>query len=137
MAPGAAWIVDDILADADARAVTPRAVRFAGNVEPPRAEHFLAEPARPRSNSDRRRRRPHIVSSVRQCLGARSGYPARATADPLRRDRRDRGERWRLDARDLGDAGSSPAILPPPGAHRRALVGSDGRAGDQILFTVK
>ena len=46
------------------------------------------------------------------------------------------GGRWRLDTRDLGRADTSPAILPPPGTHRLTLVAADGRALDQVLFTV-
>ena len=224
MVPGAAWIVDDILADADARAVTfgldsalrlpfwaaaktgtskamrdnwcvgftdrftvavwvgnaegdsmtrvsgtsgaapvwreimlalhrdrpgrapqrvwqveTRAVRFAGNVEPRRAEHFLAGTGQATlEQAPAAARRPHIVSPV-----SGSVYALDPDIPPARQLIRfaaigaTAGERWRLDARDLGDAGSSPAILPPPGAHRLALVGSDGRAEDQILFTVK
>jgi penicillin-binding protein 1C len=46
-------------------------------------------------------------------------------------------ERWRLDARDFGAAQANTAMLPPPGRHRLALIGEDGRAVDQILFTVR
>jgi hypothetical protein len=29
------------------------------------------------------------------------------------------------------------AMMPPPGAHRLTLIGQDGRAVDEILFTVR
>jgi len=115
-----------------------RAIRFANGVEPPRAEHFVVgsgqemlEPAPPAA------RRPHIVSPVSGAVYAldpdippahqRIRFAATGAVS---------GERWRLDAQDLGDAETSPHILPPPGAHRLALIGADGRLVDQILFTV-
>ena len=224
MAPGAAWIVSDILADADARAVTfgidsalrlpfwaaaktgtskamrdnwcigftdrftvavwvgnaegdsmtrvsgtsgaapvwreimlalhrdqpgraprpiagveTRPVRFSAAVEPPRAEYFLAGTSQTMlDQAPPAARRPHIVSPV-------SGAVYALDPDiPVSRQRirfaaagAGGGERWRLDAHDLGDAGSSPAILPSPGAHRLLLLASDGRPVDQVLFTVR
>ena len=131
--------------DAPGRAPAPpagtetRTIRFAGGVEPARTEHFIAgsaqpilEPAPPAA------RRPHIVSPVSGAVYAldpdippahqRIRFASAGTAS---------GERWRLDAHDLGDAATSPAIFPPPGVHRLALVAIDGRVVDQILFTVR
>jgi len=119
--------------------IEARAVRFAGNVEPPRIDFFLAgtgqgilEQAPPVA------RRPHIVSPVSGAVYALDpDIPADRQRIRFAAIGAVAGERWRLDARDLGDAGTSPAILPPPGAHRLTLVGSDGRAQDQVLFTVR
>jgi len=119
--------------------VEARAVRFAGNVEPPRTDFFLAgtgqtmlEQAPPAA------RRPHIVSPVSGAVYALDpDIPADRQRIRFAAIGAVAGERWRLDARDLGDAQTSPAILPPPGAHRLALIGSDGRAQDQVLFTVR
>jgi penicillin-binding protein 1C len=223
MAPGAAWIVSDILADADARAVTfgidsalrlpfwaaaktgtskamrdnwcigytdrftvavwvgnaegdsmtrvsgtsgaapvwreimlalhrdepgraparvagieTRSVRFSATVEPPRVEYFLAGTSQRRlDQAPPAARRPHIVSPI-------SGAVYALDPDiPVSRQRirfaatgATRGERWRLDAHDLGDVGSTSAILPSLGAHRLLLLASDGRPVDQVLFTV-
>jgi penicillin-binding protein 1C len=82
-------------------------------------------------------RRPHIVSPV-------SGAVYALDPDiPVGRQRIrfvatgvTAGQRWRLDARDLGDAANTPAILPPPGVHHLTLIGADGQAQDRVLFTV-
>jgi len=119
--------------------VETRTVRFAGNVEPERAEHFLAGTSQTMlDQTPPAARRPHIVSPVSGAVYA---------LDPDIPSGRQRirfaaigsiaGGRWRLDARDLGRADTSPAILPPPGAHRLILVGADGRALDRVLFTVR
>jgi penicillin-binding protein 1C len=119
--------------------VETRMVRFAANVEPPRAEHFLAgtsqaalEQAPPAA------RRPHIVSPVSGAVYALDpDIPADRQRIRFTAIGATAGGHWRLDTHNLGDAATSPAILPPPGAHRLILVGADGRALDQVLFTVR
>ena len=224
MAPGAAWIVDDILADADARAVTfgldsalrlpfwaaaktgtskamrdnwcvgfsdrftvavwvgnaegdsmthvsgtsgaapvwreimlalhrdhpghapsplpqieTRMIHFADAVEPPRSEHFLAGTGQTLvARSPAAARRPHIVSPVSGSVYALDpDIPANHQRIRFAAVGVTSGARWRLDAHDLGVAGTNPAILPPPGTHRLALIASDGHAEDQVLFTVR
>jgi penicillin-binding protein 1C len=48
-----------------------------------------------------------------------------------------KGLRWRLDGRDLGDAGAGFMWKPVAGQHTLALVGQDGRAVDQVDFSVR
>ncbi|WP_420136818.1 penicillin-binding protein 1C [Sphingomonas sp.] len=119
--------------------VHARMVRFAGAVEPARPEYFLGNTGQTiLAQAPPAARRPHIVSPV-------SGSVYALDPDIPTAHQRIRfaavgvspGQRWRLDAHDLGDATETPTILPPPGAHRLALVGSDGKAADQILFTIK
>jgi penicillin-binding protein 1C len=118
--------------------VEARPVRFAANVEPPRVDYFLAgtgqamlEQAPPAA------RRPHIVSPVSGAVYALDpDIPANRQRIRFAAIGSTAGGRWRLDARDLGRADTSPAILPPPGTHRLTLVAADGRALDQVLFTV-
>jgi penicillin-binding protein 1C len=119
--------------------VEQQAIRFANGVEPPRADYFLAgtgqatlEEAPPAA------RRAHIVSPVSGAVYALDpDIPASRQRIRFAALGATRGERWRLDMRDLGDAGTNPLVLPSPGAHRLILVGSDGRARDQVLFTVR
>lgn len=126
-------------APAMVRQVHARMVRFAGAVEPARAEYFLGNTGQTiLAQAPATARRPHIVSPV-------SGSVYALDPDiPTGRQRIrfaavgvSAGQRWRLDRRDLGEATESPTILPPPGAHRLALIGRDGKAEDQILFTIK
>ena len=119
--------------------IEARAVRFAGNVEPPRTDFFLAGTGQTMlAQTPPAARRPHIVSPVSGAVYALDpDIPADRQRIRFAAVGVVAGERWRLDARDLGDAGTSPAILPPPGAHRLTLIGSDGRAQDQVLFTVR
>lgn len=120
-------------------AVEARAVHFAGGVEPARIDYFIAGTGQTMlEQAPAAARRPHIVSPVSGAVYA---------LDPDIPGDRQRirfaaigatgGEHWRFDMRDLGDVSTSPAMLPPPGAHRLALIGADGRALDQILFTVR
>jgi len=121
------------------RGIEPRAVRFASNVEPPRTDYFLTgtgqamlEQAPPAA------RRPHIVSPVSGAVYALDpDIPADRQRIRFAAIGSTAGGHWRLDAHDLGKADTSPAILPPPGAHRLILIAADGRALDQVLFTVR
>lgn len=120
-------------------AVEARAVHFAGGVEPARTDYFLAgtsqatlEQAPPTA------RRPHIVSPVSGAVYALDpDIPADRQRIRFTATGATAGEHWRFDTHDLGEAGTSPAMLPPPGAHRLALIGADGHTLDQILFTVR
>jgi penicillin-binding protein 1C len=118
--------------------VESRAVSFAKGIEPGRIDHFLGRTGQALvAEAPAAARRPHITSPV-----AGSVY-ALDPDIPIARQRirlaavgATAGQRWRLDARDMGDAGSTPTILPPPGAHRLALISADGRPEDEVLFTV-
>ena len=118
--------------------IEAHAVRFAGGVEPSRTDFFLAGTAQAvLEQAPPGARRPRIVSPV-------SGAVYALDPDiPMNRQRIrfaavgvTRGQHWRLDTRDLGDAAGTPVILPPPGVHRLVLVGADGQAQDRVLFTV-
>jgi len=119
--------------------VETRTIRFAGNVEPMRTEHFLAGTAQAMlGQAPPAARRPHIVSPVSGAVYALDpDIPAGRQRIRFAAIGSTAGGRWRLDARDLGSADTSPAILPPPGAHRLVLMGADGRALDRVLFTVR
>jgi penicillin-binding protein 1C len=47
------------------------------------------------------------------------------------------GHRLLLDKKDIGDAASRPLIIAPRGAHRLMLMDAQGRAVDQVLFTIR
>lgn len=63
--------------------------------------------------------------------------PPRAQRVPLRMRGAVAGLRVRLDADDLGDAGTAILWSPQPGYHRLALEDAQGRTVDQIHFTVR
>ena len=119
--------------------IETRAVTFAGNVEPPRTEHFLPGTGQVLlAQAPPSARRPHIVSPVSGAVYALDpDIPADRQRIRFTAIGATAGGHWRLDTHDLGSAAASPTILPPPGAHRLALVGADGKALDQVLFTVR
>jgi penicillin-binding protein 1C len=119
--------------------VIAQPVRFAGGIEAPRREWFLRGTGQAvQAVAPAAARRPRIVNPVsgsvyaldpdippgRQSLGiGLSGAIA--------------GHRLRLDDADLGDAVGAPQLPLRPGGHRLALLAPDGRAVDQVRFTVR
>ncbi|WP_371128286.1 penicillin-binding protein 1C [Sphingomonas sp. NFR15] len=114
-------------------------VRFAGNVEQPRAEYFLAGTAqRLIAFAPDAARRPRITNPVSGSVYAidpdippdRQRLAVTVTGSAAT-------HRLLLDRRDLGPATAQPQILAPPGQHRLRLVDVAGRVVDQVLFTVR
>jgi penicillin-binding protein 1C len=119
--------------------VAQHPIRFAGTNEAPRAEYFLQGTGQALlAQAPPSGRRPHIVSPVSGSVYALDpDIPTDRQRIRLAATGIVGGERWRLDARDFGATAAIAAILPPPGAHRLALIGGDGRQVDEILFTVR
>jgi penicillin-binding protein 1C len=119
--------------------IEARAIRFAGGIEPPRREYFLAGTGQnEQGNAPETARRPRIISPL-------SGSVYALDPDiPVARQRMGvavtgavEGHRLILNRRDLGTADSHPMVLVGPGRHRLALVDPGGKVVDQILFTVR
>ena len=116
-----------------------RRVSFAGNLESPRAEYFLAGMGQDaQGQAPPESRRPRIVNPV-------SGSVFALDPDiPLDRQRMGvlvtgavTGHRLVLDKRDLGDADAKPQLLVPPGVHRLALVDPGGKVVDRVQFVMR
>jgi penicillin-binding protein 1C len=114
-------------------------VRYAGDVEPARAEAFVAGTGQAQLiAAPAAARRPHIVTPV-------AGAVYALDPDcPLARQRSRRattgaaaGDRLRLDRQPIGAAGEDRMILAGPGLHRLDLIDAGGRIADHILFTVR
>ncbi|WP_294079410.1 penicillin-binding protein 1C [Sphingomonas sp.] len=119
--------------------IEARDIRFAGNIEQPRREYFLAGTAMTRiATAPASARRPRIVSPV-------SGSVYAVDPDiPIERQRMALsvsgeviGHRLQLDGRDAGAADSRPMVLAGPGRHRLRLIAPGGRVVDQVMFTVR
>ncbi|MEI9850203.1 MAG: penicillin-binding transpeptidase domain-containing protein [Sphingomonas sp.] len=119
--------------------VEERRIHFAGGLEQPRREYFLAGTALSEvAVAPPESRRPRIVNPI-----AGSVY----ALDPdIPRDRQRlavavtgeaAGHRLLLDRQDLGTADSRPMILAGPGRHRLRLTDLSGRVVDQVTFTVR
>jgi penicillin-binding protein 1C len=119
--------------------VEVRAVRFAGGIEPARTDYFLAGTGQAMlEQAPGAARRPRIVSPVSGAVYALDpDIPANRQRIRFAAIGAAKGDRWHLDTRDLAEADTSPVILPPPGSHRLALIGADGRTLDQVLFTIR
>lgn len=119
--------------------IEERTIRFAGNLEQPRREYFLAGTGLSLvAMAPEQARRPRILNPV-----AGSVY-ALDPDIPIDRQRLAvtvtgavPGFRLTLDGHDIGAADTAPMILPPPGRHRLRLVDPGGAVVDQLLFTVR
>jgi penicillin-binding protein 1C len=114
-------------------------VRFAGNVEQPRAEYFLAGTAQTQiAVAPEAARRPRITNPA-----SGSVYAIDPDIPPDRQrlavtvSGAATMHRLLLDDRDLGSATGQPQILAAPGRHRLRLVDATGRTVDQVLFTIR
>lgn len=119
--------------------IEERRVAFQNNVEPRRAEWFVAGTGQAaQAFAPAAARRPRIVNPV-------SGSVYALDPDiPIDRQRlgaevrgMTAGHRLILDRKDIGDAQANPQILAGPGTHRLALVDPVGRVVDQVRFTVR
>ncbi|WP_423606654.1 penicillin-binding protein 1C [Sphingomonas sp. MS122] len=119
--------------------IEERVIRFAGTIEQPRREYFLAGTgmsevavAPPAS------RRPRVVSPVSGSVYALDpDIPVERQRMAISVSGEVVGHRLELDGRDLGAADARPMVLAGPGRHRLRLVGPGGRVVDQVLFTVR
>jgi penicillin-binding protein 1C len=116
-----------------------RPIRFAIGAEPPRREWFVRGTALTTvAAAPTGSRRPRITSPV---SGSVYALDPDIPPDRQRLAVATSGDvslhRLQLDTRDLGAAGSSPAILAPPGRHRLRLVDLGGKVIDQVVFTMR
>lgn len=116
-----------------------RLVHFAGNVEPPRQEWFLAGTGQGMvAAAPAEARRPRISDPV-------SGTVFALDPDiPIARQRirvtvkgATANHRLLLDEQDIGPADASPLILAGPGRHALTLVDADGHPVDRALFQMR
>ena len=118
--------------------IEQRAVHFAGNIEQPRRDYFLAGMGQTAlAEAPGEARRPRISDPI-------SGTVYALDPDiPIDRQRiridvtgATAGHRLTMDRQDLGPADARPLVLAGPGPHRIALLDAVGKPVDQILFTV-
>ena len=146
---GAAPVWRDVMLALNAAARSPRPprpagveqrrVRFAGNIEQPRTEYFLAGTAQDViAFAPAAARRPRIVNPVSGSVYAIDPDipPARQRLSVVVSGAVAAHRLW-LDRRDLGAAGGEPAIFAGPGRHRLQLTDAAGRVVDQVLFTIR
>ncbi|WP_156679763.1 penicillin-binding protein 1C [Sphingomonas profundi] len=119
--------------------IEARLVAFAGGVEPPRIDYFLAGTGQSSvAQAPAASRRPRIAAPV-------SGSVYALDPDiPIDRQRirvttrgATAGLRLLLDGRDLGAAEAAPLVLAGPGPHRLLLRDATGRVIDRVLFTMR
>ena len=144
--PPPVWRDVMLALNADARSPRPqrppgveeRAIRFAGNVEQPRTEYFLAGTGQNViAFAPEAARRPRIVNPV---SGSVYAIDPDIPPDRQRLSVSVSGavaahHLW-LDRRDLGAADGEPEIFAGPGQHRLRLTDVGGRVVDQVLFTI-
>lgn len=119
--------------------IEDRAISFAGAIEQPRREYFLAGTGMSRvAVAPAAARRPHIVSPVAGSVYALDpDIPVERQRIAISVSGEVTGHRLQLNGRDLGAAGARPMVLAGPGRHRLRLVDPGGRVVDQLLFTVR
>ncbi|MEO5867110.1 MAG: penicillin-binding transpeptidase domain-containing protein, partial [Sphingomonas sp.] len=119
--------------------IEARRVTFAGNIEQPRREYFLAGTEMSHiAFAPAEARRPRITNPVSGTVYAidpdippdRQRLAVTVTGAAMT-------HRLMLDTRDLGAADASPQILAPPGQHRLRLIDIGGHVVDQVLFTIR
>jgi len=146
---GAAPVWRDVMIALNARHPAPppprpagierRAIAFAGGIEQPRREYFLAGTgqatiAAPPAEA----RRPRFTNPAAGSVYALDpDIPIAAQRLAVRVSGSAAAHRILLDRRDLGPADAAPLVLPSPGAHRLRLVDLAGKVVDQVLFTVR
>lgn len=119
--------------------IEAQSISFAGSIEPPRREYFLAGTGQTRlAQAPPEAIRPHIAAPITGTVFA---------LDPDIPIDRQRirvvvagsvvTHRLQLDKKDLGLAGAGPLLLPVPGLHRLTLVDAEGKVIDQVRFSVR
>lgn len=114
-------------------------LRYAGNIEPPRQEWFIAgtetaliSPAGPSAQ------RARLVSPAKGSLIALDpDIPLDRQHVALRAQPAAAGLRFQLDGRALGPAAQPLLWTPLPGSHRLELIDAAGRLLDQVDFSVR
>lgn len=116
-----------------------RAIRFAGDVEPPRGEWFLKGTGQAIvAATPPAARRPRIADPVAGTVYAIDpDIPMDRQRIRIATSGAVEGHRLMLDRRDLGPADGQPLIFAGPGQHRLLLVDAGGRAVDRVLFSVR
>ncbi len=143
-----AWreIQDALQADGAPRApdapagVSSQSLRFAGGVEPPRAEWFIdgTAPGKDIRPVDTRARIARIDSPVNgMVIALDPDIPARLQRVPISAEGALSRHALTVDDQPLGGAGALRLWTPTPGVHRVALVEDTGRVVDRVLFTVR
>ena len=119
--------------------IETRGIRFAGNIEQPRREYFLAGTAMSLvAVAPSASRRPRVISPVSGSVYALDpDIPVDRQRMAIAVSGEVTGHRLQLDGRDLGAADARPMILAGPGRHRLRLIEPGGRVVDQVLFTVR
>jgi len=116
-----------------------RNIAFAGGVEPPRREYFLAGTAQAQfAVLPPEAQRPRITAPL-----SGSVYALDPDIPPDRQRIRVtvagaiQGHRLAFDDHVLGSADDPPLLLPGPGTHRLAMIDGSGRVVDKVRFLVR
>jgi penicillin-binding protein 1C len=119
--------------------IEARAIRFAGNIEQPRREYFLAGTGQSVfADAPAEARRPRIVNPVSGSVYAIDpDIPGAQQRMIVEVSGAAAANRLTLDQHDIGAADSRPAIMAAPGAHRLRLVDLGGKVVDQVMFTIR
>ena len=116
-----------------------RNIVFAGGIEPPRREYFLAGTGQSSfAEKPSSAERPRIVAPV-------SGSIYALDPDiPLSRQRirvsvagASAGDQLLVDNHALGPAEEAPLLLPTPGAHLISVIDAQGQTVDRVRFVVR
>ncbi|WP_406694162.1 penicillin-binding protein 1C [Sphingomonas cannabina] len=121
------------------KGIEARTVRFAGAIEQPRREYFLAGTSQAElAEAPAAARRPRITTPVSGSVYAldpdippsRQRLAVSVSGEVI-------GHRLLLDRHDIGAADAQPLLLAPPGSHLLRLVDLGGRTVDQVRFTIR
>ena len=119
--------------------IDARDIVFAGGIEPPRREYFLAGTGQSSfAEKPSSAERPRIVAPV-------SGSIYALDPDiPLSRQRirvsvsgASTGDQLLFDNHALGPAEDAPLLLPTPGAHLISVIDAQGQTVDRVRFVVR
>jgi penicillin-binding protein 1C len=119
--------------------IESRPIRFAGGIEPPRIDLFLAGTAQANlAAAPAAARRARIVNPIAGTVYALDpDIPIARQRIRLTAAGAAAGDRLRLDGRDLGAATAGALVLPGPGGHQILLSDASGREIDRVRFSVR